>query len=324
MKKYIFSVLLIVLIGVSCATTPDAGEAISRANEARQRAIDFESPEYFPSEWEEAEALFAAADNAALYNAAADAYDELFRKTIPLYAQAREDEIMAVREHLIHTGFTDCFPEYLKNADEIALAAQEQYEAGDYYGARDTAAEAMNEYETLMLGARIFLARQEIIDRGFTQYDYDNFLRADEVAQTAISEFDASNRQAAIESAEEALLRFNLVLANGWVAYAADRRAAAALERELALAERANIAVRDIFREAETFFTQAEEFFAAENYSDAAIAYIEAEALYAISRKETAERRARAEEVIRMAEEKIEESSEAAAGAERLIEGGTR
>jgi hypothetical protein len=46
--------------------------------------------------------------------------------------------------------------------------------------------------------------------------------------------------------------------------------------------------------------------------------------MYAIARKDTEERRLRAEEAIRQAEEKIEESTEAAAGAERIIEGGSR
>jgi len=325
-----------VSICVSCKSTPDtpapqprpapaapaAGKAV--ADQARQRAMDFEAPAYFPSEWAEAEAQYESAADAAAYNSVAAVYDDLFKKSIPLYAQAREDEIMASREHLIASGFANAFPQYLKKADELALAAFEQYEAEDYYKARDTASEALAEYEALNLGAKIFVARQEILDRGFAQYDPDNFVRADEVAQAAITAFDAGDKQTASANGEEAMLRYNLVLANGWIAYASDRKASASAERELAMSERANIASRETFRGADAFYNQAEENYTAENFRDAGLGYIEAEARFAISRKETEEKRLIAEEAIRIAEEKIEESSETAVEAERIIEGGVR
>ena len=315
-----------VSLSISCKSTGKEAEdeALAKVQAARQRAIDFECPAYFPSEWEAIEAQNEAAGNVAEYNAVAEAYDELFMKTIPLYAQAREDEVMAARGQIISSGFAEYFPEYLKRADDIALTAQGQYEAGEYYKAKETVTTAMTEYEALQTGAQVFLARQEIIDRGFTQYDAENFLKADEVAQTAIESYDAGDRAGALANAEEALLRYNLVLANGWTSYASVRREAAAAERELALAERANIASRETFRGADTIFNHAEENLAAENFTVAGLSYLEAEAMFAISRKETEERRLRAEEAIRLAEEKIEESSEAAMEAERIIEGGTR
>jgi len=359
MKKSIFLLIVLIamfaLISVSCTIAPkqpiteipvpqperpDASAVlngpIAKAEAARKRAIDFESPAYFPSDWEAAESQYKIADSmpkstaseiqqaAASYSTAADTYDELFGKTIPLYAQAREDEIMAAREELIASGFTNSFPDYLQKADEIALEANEQYKDGKYYEAKDTAAKALNEYQTLMIGARVFLARQEIIDRGFWKYDSDNFNRADEVTITAMNEYEAGNRETAVTYAEEALLRYNLVLSNGWTAYSADRRNSAASERELALSERANIAARDSFREADTIYNQAETTFSSRDFQNAAILYTDAEALFVISRQETEEKRLRAIESIRLAEEKIGESDETAIEAERIIEGGSR
>jgi len=204
---------------------------IARADEARKRAIDFECPAYFPSEWDAVEAQYAAAANlpssnqnetqTSAFYTVADAYDGLFGKTIPLYAQAREDEIISARDELIGTGFTQFFPKYLRNIDQKALAALAQYEAGDYYKAKDTAAEALNEYETLIIGAEIFSTRQEIVDRGFTKYDFDNFDKADEAAQVAINEYEAGNKASAMSAAEEALFYFNIALTNGLTAYEA-------------------------------------------------------------------------------------------------------
>jgi len=309
---------------------------LTRVEEARKRAIDFECPSYFPSDWEDVESQYTAVKGTRInseselqqatsqLNSILDTYDGLFKKTVPLYAQAREDEILSIRDELIGTGLARYYPEYLKKADDIALTALDQYEAGDYYTSRDTAEEALSEYETLLIGARVYLRRQEIFDRGFDVYDLENLERADEIALIALDNYESGNREATIENAEEAMLRYNLLLTNGWVTYADDRRSFASFEREMALTNRVNIAVRDIFRDADTVYNNAEETFRARRYDEAAILFVESEALFVIARQETETRRQRAIETIRLAEEMIEESDEAAIEAERIIEGGSR
>jgi hypothetical protein len=337
----ILGIAFTVLISISCKSTstpppPDSGPKIEQvrqieqpsykiaADKARQRAMDFGAPAYFPSEWETAEVQYSTAGDANSYNVVTTVYDRLFERALPLYAQAREDEIMAAREQLISSGFSKAFPQYLKKADDMALAAHEEYEAGDYYKAKDSSDAALSEYETLIMGAKIMTTRQEIIDRGFRQYDSDNFQKADEVLRAALRAYEEGNDSAVAAEGEEALLRYNLVLSNGWVAYASDRRLAAVEEREAAVFERTNIASRDTFRVAETYYSQAEVDFESEKYREAGLGYIEAEARFAVSRKETEEKRLRAEEAIRIAEEKIEESSGSAIEAERIIEGGSK
>jgi len=307
-----------------------------KTDAAKKQAIDFETHAYYPSEWEAIEARYKAAGEmpknthdeiqkaVAEYDAITAAYNELFKKTVPLYAQAREDEILATREKLINTGFPGYFPEYLEKADNKTLAALELYEAEDYYTAREAAADALAEYETLLLGADTFLARQEIIDRDFLKYDEENFSKADTISEDAMKEYDAGNKEKALEKAQEALLRYNLVLSNGWTAYCTERRIATIKERELAIAEKANIASRDLFRNGEVIHIQAEEEAATGCHDIGAVLYTEAEALYSIARKDTAEKRQRAELTMKKAEEKIVESGDTASEAERIIEGGSR
>jgi len=200
--------------------------SISRADTARKRAVDFESPDYFPSEWDTADSIYTAAANipkttgnmqqlAVMFDNAADSYNEIFKKTIPLYAQAREDEIMTAREILINTGFRKYFPDYLRTVDNKTLFALSRFETGDFYDARDIAADALNEYEMLYTGARILLVRREIIERDFVKYDIGNFEKADNAAQTANDEFKAGNNKAALTNAEDALHLYDSVLANG-------------------------------------------------------------------------------------------------------------
>jgi len=336
MKRKIFFILLILsivtLICISCKTTPKkeepapavSNEAKDKADQARKQAMDFDTNTYFPSEWAEAEKQYSSATDDASYNTAADGYNALFKRAIPLYAQAKEDEMMAVREELISTGFTDVFPQYLKNADDLALAAQDKYNSGDYYGAKDAASNALNEYQTLLTGAKTYVTRQEIINRGFTNYDADNFIKADDTAKAAIDAYDAGDKKTAIANAEEALLRYNLVLSNGWTVYSSERKEAASKERELAIADKANIASRETFRKGEALLDDANGLYADGKYSDAALAFVDAEANYAIARKETEEKRKKAEEAIRIAGEKIGESNETAIEAEKIIEGGSK
>jgi hypothetical protein len=328
MRKYtVFTFLLLVvaaLLSISCKSTPkvetQAKTPAAGVEEARKRAIDFESPSYFPSDWEELESRYAEAAYAGLE----DSYNELFQKTIPLYAQAREDEITAVRDEIISAGFNDVYPDYLQTVDEMALKALEYYEAKDYYAAKDKAAEALNEYELLCSYSKVFLKRQEIIDRGFAGFDTENFEKADEVANVALAAYDAGDKKNAEANIEDARHRYNLVLANGWVAYASQRRASATAERERALSNKVNISARDSFREAETFYNQAGEALDSELYENAALLFIDAEARYLIAEQEADEKREKALETIRIAGAKIEESDETAIQAEKIIEGGSR
>ena len=358
MRRSIFLTILaaiIALTSVACKSTPKPEEEKPKVNasiqtlssdelknlmdkveEARKRAQDFEAPSYFPSDWEREEVEYSTVKNApklneseiqhatASLNSLLDSYNDLFQKSVPLYAQAREDEIMAARDDLVNSGFASAFPQYVQSADKIALEALEKYEAEDYYAARDTAAAALGEYETLLVGTKVFVTRREIIERGFTSYDNENFIKADEIADTAIEKYDEGDKKAAVDHAEEALLRYNIVLTNAWTAYSAEKRDTAFLEREKAITDKVNIAVRDAFRNADEAYNLAEANYKAENFSDAALKYIEAEALFAVAGQETEGKRQKAEETIRKAEEKIEESVEAAIEAERIIEGGSR
>jgi len=310
--------------------------SLGRADAAKKLAMDFGGHSYFPSEWNSANYKYAVAANmpkstqsevqkaAVMYDNSADAYDEIFRKTIPLYAQARKDEITAAREKLINTGFGYYFSEYVQDADEKALSALNQYNNGEYYNARDTAADALNDYETMYAGAKFLQVRREIIERDFVKYDAYNFEKTDEAALSVNDKYKAGDKKATVADAEDLLRRYNSILANGWRASAGEKRAAAVLEKERALSEKANIASRDLFREADSIFNQAERSFTSQNYQNAVVSYTDSEEMFLLSRFDTEEKRRKALGTIKMADEKIEESNETAIDAERIIEGGTR
>jgi len=298
--------------------TDEPNAAKTKADEARKRAADFESSSYFPSEWDAAEAQYADAQ----YNAAADAYDSLFKLTIPLYAQAKEDEIMALRNDLIAIGARDSFPEPISSADKTALTALDQFEAEDYYAARDTADQAISMYQVLTSAYNAWLVRREIEDREFEAYDPDNFDRAREILSDAVDAYGAENYALAQENADEALLRYNLVLSTGWAAYAELCASLAEAERQAALDVKANVAVKDLFAEADATYKTGIDSFDSKEYEDAAIQFINSEALFIMASASASEKRNTAAELIREANRRIEESDETARQAENILEGG--
>ncbi|MDR0600808.1 MAG: hypothetical protein LBG42_00355 [Treponema sp.] len=308
--------------------------AMARAEASRKRAADFESASYFPGDWESAEGLYATAGGlprtsaeevrqaAAGYDAAADAYDGAFRNSIPLYAQDREDEITAARDTALASGLADQFPQYLLKADRVAVDALDQYEKEDFYGAKDSAAQALAMYQALKSGADAYIARQTITNRNFASYDPDNFNRADTAGLAAVNDYDAGNIEQARDGAEEAKLRYNLVLKTGWPALTAEKKATAGAQRQNALDVKANVAVRDSFNAAAQIFNEAETALRVEKYEEAVGLYEQSEILFLAASRNAEEKRRIAEEAIRTAEEKMIESDETAKKAELILEGG--
>jgi hypothetical protein len=309
-------------------------QAVARAEDARKRAMDFESPAYFPSDWEGAEAQYASAgalarntadevqQAAARYNQIADTYEDLFKKALPLFAQAREDEIVSARNEAVATGLSGTFPDYLLEVDRIVTQALAQYEGEDYYAARDSAYAARDRYQALKTGADAYLKRKDIVDRNFITYDPENFNKADEIGLAALDHYQAGNVEQARNEAEEAELRYNLVLKTGWASYAADRGAAAGVERQKALDLKANVAVKGEFDVAADIYNRAGASFQAEKYEDAAVLYTQSEARFVVICQTAAEKRREAEEALRAAEQKMMESDETAKQAELILEGG--
>ncbi|MCL2761727.1 MAG: hypothetical protein FWD36_00780 [Treponema sp.] len=332
MKKHLFFALFVVItIAFPCVaqgqTMDELDIAIARANEARTKAGDFESPAYFPSEWEAAEAQFTHAEaqkTLSAYNTAADAFNALFDLTIPLYAQAREDEIMVLRDDLVHNGARNSFPDYFLPADQAALLAFDQYEARDFYTARDSAAKALSMYEVLTSVYEAWLVRQEIRERDFASYDPDNFDRAGEIISEAMDAYETGDNAAALEKAEDAIVTYKLVLANGWARYAELRSSLAETGRQTALNNKANIAARDLFNEANANYTAAAAIHDSRDYEEAAKQFIHAEALFITASNTATEKRAFAAEAIEEAHKKIAESDETARQAEIILRGGSK
>ena len=327
-KILFFAFSVAVMLALPClvlaqATSPQAtGElqaAVARTGEFRRKAVDFEGNYYFPSEWIVAEALYAEAGlipidtdyniNRAIdaYTMVANSFASIARLAIPLYAQAREDEIMMIRHGLVAGNARASFPELMVPADRAALAAMERYEAGDYYSARDLAAKAYAMFRVLETTFSAWQMRQEIVRRGFMHYAQDNYERAEAIIGEAMQAYIEGDFPLAQKNATEAQARYTLVLSSGWAAVAEYNSSIAKAERIAAMEARANVAARETFKMADSFYHMAIDSLRREYYREAAEMFADAESLYFIARVSTLERRRFAAEAIMEANRQIKE-----------------
>lgn len=311
-------------------------QSIADLERLRQFAIDIEGPSWFPDQWNTAEAQYNEAASKTqrdtpeqvkaatdAHNTAAASFQSLIDQSLPLYAQAREDQIISVREDALAAGIGDLAPAYLLMADKTVLEAQTKYEEKDYYGAIASAFQAVDMYEMLRDGCNVYYIRQEIEDRDFIHYDPDNFDLADTAGLSAIADYEAADLESAREQGEEAYLRYNLVLATGWQSYAAEKGASSADKRQEALKLKANVAVRNDFDAASRIFAQGDSAFKAEDYPAAVDFFTDAESRFITIRDIAEQKRQAAENAIREADEKMAESDANAGRAEAILGGGS-
>jgi len=329
MKSKIFITFFILLSSIClpsvlAQTAGSLDSAVTRAKDARKMAGDFEANTYFPGEWETAEKQYNEAvllakkpgdEAVSAYNKAADSFEKLSELTVLLYAQAREDEIMALRGYLIDLGARETFYEYLLEADKAALLAFSKFEDKDYYPARDSAAFALNKFNVLDTAFNAWLLRVELKERGFQGYEPENFETGDETLVDAMDAYMKDDLRTAQEKAEKALSLYNLVLSNAWVNYAELRSSLAEGERLAALDMKTNIAAREFFGMADSDNKTALDLMEAKQYEDAAKMFIDAEAMFVIASMATLEKRRTAAAAIKNANEKIQESEKLARAA---------
>jgi hypothetical protein len=191
--------------------------AKARAEDARKKTVDFESSSYLPDEWDAAEAVYVSAGQQAQgtsagvkqaeagYNAAADSFEDVFQRTIPLYAQDREDEVLAARNGAISAGIDSLYPEQLRAADSVALDAADKYEAGDYYAADTTAAKSLGMYQALKAGMEVLTARDGAISAGIDGLYPEELYAADLVVLDGVAQYEAEDYSAANITAAKSL-----------------------------------------------------------------------------------------------------------------------
>ena len=310
-------------------------DAVTRTGNARQLVIDFHGPEYFPSDWQSAEALNTQAgqqkrsgtvaetrDSTDRYKKAADAYDALAEKTLPQYHENKENELVDARNAVIR--MEELLPDFLSAADNTALDAEAKYQAKDYYPAKDAATDALTMYSLLKAGLDSYALREEIAENALEAYDPANIEAADTTLESAAYDYQDKKFDSSKSKIDEATLSYSQALETGWESLAAENGASASAKRQQALDLKANVAVKDDFNSAQAVFTNANAAFQAQKHKEAAQLFGDSSSKFDPVIQAAMQKRQAAEDALVKANQKMAESDEAAKNAEKILEGGTQ
>ena len=296
--------------------------ATTELNNARDAAISAGANSLIPDELLDADNTVAdayekylAKDYYGAKDAALEAYDKYSLQKYGI-------DIYNIREEALRLGAEELIPDLLAEADDLALEGIDKYFAKDYDGAWSTGANIEGRYTALRTGLSAYDVRENIFGRGFEVYDPLNVDLADETLQEAADDYSRGNIASAIDKTETALFRYTLALNTAWENFAAEKGADASTERQKALDEKANVAIREDFNAAQAIYTRAATAFQAKRFEDAALLYLECEPMFTEAARVARIKRIDAERALELANQKMAESDETARNAEVILEGG--
>jgi len=296
-------VLLAVPHGVSAQSGEETG-SLERVREQRRKATDFNAEFYFPVEWAAADDLL---ERASLVDAET-AFTALFDLAISLYSLEREQEILAIRAILIGQGARVFFPEFVDPADRQALLAWEQYRAGEYYRAKDSADKALAMFQVLHAAGNAWQLRQEIVTMNLAEESPDVARAADDLLGRAMSAYAIEDFLPALDYAGRAEALYTEILSAGWIELAERNSFAARAARAAAIESMANIAAVDIFVGANSLSNEASYLLRENRHKEAALLFARADVLFGLATEAALEKRRLAADAISEANRNIRQA----------------
>lgn len=357
--KKIFIILpaVLFLIFVSCASKPaekpkeeepsgenmdrTAPDALNRAKAdaetSRKRALLVEGDVNFPEDWKNAESLYLAAGNApadtpeniqkaiAQYKNAQNAYEAIFQKGLPAYAEKRRKELEEARQAAWDAGSQSGFgTDSIVSADASAEKARALYEKGDYEAFLDAVDNPLLLYHAMKTLAEAYNKRWRITDKELQGYDKDEFGATGEVFAQAENDYSAGKGADALKKAEESLNRYTVYYDGAIKARAEEQAALAETARQNACEVKADFAAQSDFNSADKMYNQGQREFTAGQFEDAVQSYTQAQVFFAHARDAALKKRDYADAMIKAAEQKSVESDAIARDAAQILEGGSK
>jgi len=306
-----------------------------RAANARKLAADFGAQSLFSDDWNSADSLYTQADqlkstatarntreSTARYTQAADSFEALRDKTLAQYYDSKQKELVDARSAAIAAGADELVPDFLLQADNTVADAQTKYEAKDFYGAKDSASDALAMYTVLQSGLNAYKIREEIANRDFEAYDRTNINLADDTLRSAAADYTNKDYASAQAKCDQVLASYTASLKTAWQSYAAEKGADASTQRQKALDFKANVAVRQDFNAAQAVYTQGTTAFQSQKHEDAATLFAQSSSMFTAVAQAAQQKQQAAQEALDRANQKMQESDDAAKNAEAILQGG--
>ena len=241
---------------------------------------------------------------------------------IPGYARELQNTVATAREEALQAGAQDLVPDRFALVDEMADSSAQYLESGNYADSIMEGREAVERYGILQTLAEARENQRAADEQDFFTRDPEIYIEAAEAGNFAVDYFDDDNLEEARIYADQALAGFILVNNNGWHLVSDERAIVASDWRDAAQEVRANVAMRSEFTAAEQAYADAQTAMETEDYAQAAQLFEQSGMLFMTAHDNTLISRQRAEEAMRLAEERLAESEERAHYVDGLIGGG--
>ncbi|MDR1072976.1 MAG: hypothetical protein LBL45_04790 [Treponema sp.] len=323
--------ILLMTTILSCKSGPDEAmqgalkDAQGKVETARKQSMDFGGITYAADEWNAAETLYTAAKDLPLvtmqdyqtaipqFDGIFNSYTDVFNKAAPQYIEVRKSLIASKRQEAVDAGVETYFAQYLATVDEQDRNSLALYANGDYYGYQAASFEVEKRYGLLQTEAVALSLKDEIIANKFDRFDPDALDAADESLTAAETAYAANDLDAARSAADDALAKYQQVLANGWKSYAGEQQPRAEAARTDALAIHADIALKDDFDVADAVYNQGAADYDAESYPAAADSFVKVQPMFAALAKTASDQQKNAATTLQAAQRVVAASQKKAA-----------
>lgn len=269
-------------------TVAAPAELKASAVELRKKAFDYGLKDTLPAEYNKADAAYLRGvenydkDNAvseAAFKEAIELFKQVLDQGLPLVASTESQRARDAQEVAAGKGAVSYYEKPYDATVERLDAADELKASGDYEAAIAAYRDAAARFTAIGTMCDAASARDEIANRGYAEYDTSNWNLAEQKLASAESILD-SDPAASYNSADEALLRYRMVIRNAQLYYASDRKNLSDSERERAMDIKAEVASREQFEDAEALYESAQAYEEAEDYESAAELYDQAAAAF--------------------------------------------
>jgi hypothetical protein len=274
---------------VAAAQTPAAAapavaapdELKAEAAALRKKAFDLGIKDVLPAEYAAAEEAYALgndkygkdnAASAAAYRDAVDRYSGAIERGLPFLASAEGDKARAAESAAYRKGVAEYFYEEGDATSSALVEAEAIEKAGDYEKAIASYKSTASGFAALVSMCDAAASRDAIAARDFAKWDPSNWTLAEGKLSSARDLF-GSDPKASLSAADEAALRYKLVMQNALGYYMADRKTVSEAERDRASSIKAEVAVKDDYEAAVSLYAEAEARRAADDAEAAAALY---------------------------------------------------
>lgn len=287
----------------------------------RKDAFELGLKDVMPSEYAEAETRYVAgktaldADDRPVAKAELEAAEPLFAELVAKggvkVAESRKADAQAARDRALWADAEALSPEALAVADAANAAADAALAAGDAKAAIAAYRVAILAYDATEKRSTALAVKATVDELEYGPMDSGNY----ELAGQKLAAVDSTlptDGEAARDAAEEALLRYRLVLSKGWELTAGRRREAAERYKLESEGIKAQVALKAEYSEAKAVWDAAVAASAAGNHESAAPLFEQSEYMFEAVYQKAAEKRAAAEAAIQAAKDKNERSASVA------------